>query len=1156
MTGHAGQPDRPARPRPAGPEAEATPPAPRRRRRRWAGAVALGLVLVLGVLVPRFAAGWLAKVQLDRMGIANQGVTSLDIDLWNSEIDLGTVEFWSADAEHGRIENVSLVYDLGNLFASRALVDRLRIRGIDIRVTRDEDGSITVNGIELTELLGPEEGGDTQDQAAEEDGEDAAFGVGLDGFLLEASRMVFETEVGGTLMAEIDRLVIEDMRSWDPDHPAVVSLTARVNDIELEAEAQAHLFSDTIMVDAHVRLDSIDLDKVTRFTGPLGFERRDGEIGVDLAVSIQIEPDGRMVMAGYGNITHEGAELVRSDLEYRVAQQRVDLDAVLIAEPVAAGGGGDASIVLRAAGDARIQSRQVEVNAPKVGELTFDEAEIDLANLAAVRDPQGRITLEVKPTVEVSAPVASGPAGAETDRVALAMSALAVTIDGDAIALRAAGAGDVAQARVSLPGPSGGPGSMLSAGFLRATFDDLSVSVAPDRSEIAGRVGLEAGDLAGSLSGAAEGGPTTIELDSARAEITDLDVGLAKNGRAELSGRVKFGLGDLVAEASVGEGTAAISAGALDVVLSALEIVAAEGGLQLGVTGTSEVAGVELQLSDGPRLELGRLASDLDAVDVAIDPTGRIEASGGVALTLAEAAADMSLGGGAARGTVSDVGLTLTDLQLAMSEDGGTSLATSGSSELETFQAALPAIGGRPPATITLAGLGIALHRMAAEVDGDSPRWELALSIEGEAFDAAIEGDGAGLVRLGSLSLEELEADQTLAVGARSLKLAGLEVELTDRTIQALAGGSQAEPDAAQARSETSADGAGAVVRVDKIGIERPAVVRYADTSVEPPFEVETELGAEIARLDSADPSQRTDLRIDATINQKAELALSGWATSADPPDFDLALDLRDLQLPSLSPYAANAVGMDIESGVLGTTTVAVASGGALEGNIDLEVEDLILIPISEAAAEEASAAIGVPVSAVVGLLEDSEGRIVLGMPIAGTVEEPQVDPTEAISKAVAAALTSVFPPTAIAGMLMSESGGVEFRPITFEAGSAELDDEGREVIDGFVALLNAKPRLEILPCGRATPADAGEPVRDPRASAEETSTSTPPNASSAEPSDAASDAMLELAKARALAVETYLVEEQGLAPERVRECRPRYDPGDSGSPRVDLTLT
>ena len=60
------------------------------------------------------------------------------------------------------------------------------------------------------------------------------------------------------------------------------------------------------MADAHVRLASIDLDKVARFTGPLGFDRRDGEVRVDMVTSIQIEPAGRVMMAGYADLTHEG----------------------------------------------------------------------------------------------------------------------------------------------------------------------------------------------------------------------------------------------------------------------------------------------------------------------------------------------------------------------------------------------------------------------------------------------------------------------------------------------------------------------------------------------------------------------------------------------------------------------------------------------------------------------------------------------------------------------------------------------------------------------------------------------------------------------------------------------------------------------------------
>lgn len=1117
-----------------GSEPAAPSPPPRRSRRRWLliGTITLGLLLVVLVVAPRFAAGWIAKTQLERLGIASEGVDSLAIKLWNSRIDLGAVEFWGAGAERGRIESVSMTYDLNNLFAGRALVDWVRIRGIDIRVTRDDQGRITVNGIELTELLGPPQDGEELPEAPADEGERGglAFGVGLDGFLLESSRALLETDVGGALQLEIDRLVVEDIRSWDPDHPAVIDLIARANDIEIDAKAQAHLFADTIMVDARVSLDSVDLHKVSRFTGPLGFERREGEVSIDLAVSMQIEPDGRVMIAGYGDITHDGAELARPGLEYRVEQHRIDLYGAVIAEPVRTEGEKDAAIVMRAAGDARVRFQQVGVNAPGTGELTFDQAVTHLANISAVRDPDGLITFEAAPTIDVTAPRASGPFGFESSRVALAVPALRGTVDGEAIALRAAGAVEVDRAKLDLPGAEGEAGPTAAAGVVRTTFDDLAVSIAPDRSEVSGTVGVKVGDLA-------------VELP----------------------------------------GTAMATVEALDVALEALQVVAAKQGLGLGVTGTSEIAGAEAELMDGPKLELSRLSSDLDAVDLALNPAGGIEAAGTVALTLADLAAGMPFGQGTAEGTLDEIGVALADLQLVMSEDGAASLVSAGSLELAGLAAALPPEGGRPAATVGLAGLSVTLDRLAGETGGESPRFEVASSIEADSVEATTLGEGAGSVRLSALSLEGLEADQTPAVAARSLTLAGLELDASDRTIQALAGAPANEAGSEEGRPEAAAgnaapseaassapSGAMPALRLGKLTIERPAVVRFADTSVDPPMEVATEFGAEIANLDTTDPSQRADLGLDATINEKAELALAGWATAADPPDFDLDVDLRDLQLGLASPYAAAAVGMDIESGEFGTATAVTASGGALEGQIDLEVEDLVLVPVSEAAAEEASSALGVPVTAVVGLLEDSEGRIELGLPVSGTLEEPDVDITEAINKALAGTIETLFPPTAIAGMLMSEGGTIEFQPISFEPGSAELGDEARGVIDGFVALLNEKPRLEVLPCGRATSADAGQPggeaaaeQPDDQPDAEQPQADAPPKTAAAQPSKPpavsahdASDAMIDLAEARALAVETYLVEEQGLAPERVRECRPRYDPEDTGPPRVDLTLT
>ena len=1186
------------------------PPPKSPRRRRWliVGGSVLVVVLVLGVLAPRFAAGWLAKGQLERLGIANQGVTSLTIDLWNSEIDLGTVEFWSADAAHGRIENVSISYDMANLFAGRALVDQLRVRGIDIRINRDEDGSITVNGIKLADLLGPADQEDEAgDQALEEDTAEGGFGVGLDGFLLEDSRALLRTDLGGELVVEIDRLVIEDIRSWDPDQPAVVGLTALVNDIEVQADAQVHLFSETIMADAHVRLASIDLDKVTRFTGPLGFDRRDGEVRVDMVTSIQIEPGGRLMMAGYADLTHEGAALARPNLEYRVGRQRVDIDGVVVAEPVAAESDGQGSTVLKAAGSARVRSDQVEVRAAEAGTLTFDEADIHLADLALFRDPEGRIRLDVVPSVQLMAAEVSGPLGIETTQIRAALPALAATLDGASIAVRAAGTAEVEDAGLTLPGAQGATGPSLRTGTVRAAFDDLVISLAPERTKVAGHLGLELSDLVavapvaageaeastgpieidladlglqtsgdglgltvkgaldvrdlqGMLPNATDGMPISVEMSGVSAELEGFDVALDSSGGGEVSGQAALGLADLAAEGPLGETAAMISAKTFDVALSAFQAATSEQALQLGATGSTEVGGLQAQLSGGEspvNIKLERVTSNFDSVKAAMQSSGTTQASGALTLALNEVAADVPYGDGAAGVTTGELGLTVSEFQLSVT-DGGTSIEAVGSNKLAGFRANLPAADNAPPMALGLDGLEVTIDQLAAEVGPETLTWQVKSTIAGESISADVEGEGAASVRLGTLALDGLEADHGMAVSAQSLEIAGLEIELSDRTISAFAGDGSGSPgpenegpQATPASSETPPP----AVRLGRLTIEQPAVARYSDTSLEPAVNVEAELNRfEIANLDTADPSQRTDLHIEATINRRAELALSGWAALSDPPDLDLDVDLHDLELASFSPYAANAVGMDMESGVLATKLVAAASRGDLEGKIDVEVEDLILIPVSEADAQAASTAIGMPVGAVVGLLEDPDGRIKLGFPISGTVQEPQIDPTEAITKAVAATLKTVFPPTAIAGLLMSEGGSFEFRPITFDEGSDELSDEGREMVDGFMALLREKPRLEVLLCGRATPADAGEPRREPDASAPRDG--KPAAARDAEPQAVSEDPMIELAKARALAVETYLVEEQGLSPERLRECRPRYDAGDSGPPRVDLLLT
>ena len=66
-----------------------------------------------------------------------------------------------------------------------------------------------------------------------------------------------------------------------------------------------------------------------------------------------------------------------------------------------------------------------------------------------------------------------------------------------------------------------------------------------------------------------------------------------------------------------------------------------------------------------------------------------------------------------------------------------------------------------------------------------------------------------------------------------------------------------------------------------------------------------------------------------------------------------------------------------------------------------LELDDLAFQPLSPEDAERLSGTVGVPLETAVNLLQDSEGRIKLKLPVSGPVNQPEVDVSSAVNKAI-----------------------------------------------------------------------------------------------------------------------------------------------------------
>lgn len=112
--------------------------------------------------------------------------------------------------------------------------------------------------------------------------EELGWGVGLGSLQILDSRVAFIDARGGEAVMHVRQLDLGGFRNWAPDHPGHYRLDAELNDIGLTASGIAKPFADKIELYADAGITGIEVTKIERYLGPLGFTSQAGRI--DLAI--------------------------------------------------------------------------------------------------------------------------------------------------------------------------------------------------------------------------------------------------------------------------------------------------------------------------------------------------------------------------------------------------------------------------------------------------------------------------------------------------------------------------------------------------------------------------------------------------------------------------------------------------------------------------------------------------------------------------------------------------------------------------------------------------------------------------------------------------------------------------------------------------------
>ncbi|MDC7716553.1 DUF748 domain-containing protein [Vogesella sp. DC21W] len=250
----------------------------------------------------------------------------------------------------------------------------------------------------------------------------------------------------------------------------------------------------------------------------------------------------------------------------------------------------------------------------------------------------------------------------------------------------------------------------------------------------------------------------------------------------------------------------------------------------------------------------------------------------------------------------------------------------------------------------------------------------------------------------------------------------------------------------------------------------RDAQLDFADRGLNPAFGTRIHsLSGSVLGL-SSQPGRRGTVALDGRVDQYGDVRIRGSLSPLDVTrDLDMALNFRNIPLGSLNPYAMTFAGWKITDGRLGTELRYLLQDRQLKGDNRMVVDN---IQLGEEVVDYQGTRL--PLRLAVAILEDSDGRIDLSLPVAGSLDAPDFSYGHLVWQALRNVLVKVA--TAPFRALF---GGEGFDEIYADAGDDRIPPPEREKLHKLAELLAKRPKLKLaLGGGYDAAGDAGALAR------------------------------------------------------------------------------
>ena len=243
------------------------------------------------------------------------------------------------------------------------------------------------------------------------------------------------------------------------------------------------------------------------------------------------------------------------------------------------------------------------------------------------------------------------------------------------------------------------------------------------------------------------------------------------------------------------------------------------------------------------------------------------------------------------------------------------------------------------------------------------------------------------------------------------------------------------------------------------IGLVRVAngTVDYADFSMEPDFATGIQdLHGTVQGL-SSDPGSRATVDLQGRVDRYAPVDISGVVNLLAATTYsDVKMSFRGLELTRMTPYAVRFAGYKIASGTLDADLHYKLDNGKLNADHQFVIDQLELgdqVPSPHATR--------LPLRLAIALLKDRNGVIRIGLPVTGSLNDPQFSLGPLIGKALINLLArAVTAPFAMLGHMFG--GGANVNRIDFPPGSAALLPAAQAQVAALAKALAQRPQLQL----------------------------------------------------------------------------------------------